>query len=89
MSDFDRDGDLDLLVTEKGGPVHLFRNEMTAAERRFVRVRLVGLPPSLDALGAVVTLFTSEGPQRRMVRSGCSNLSESETNPVLFGLEGC
>jgi enediyne biosynthesis protein E4 len=86
VSDFDRDGDLDLLVTENGGPVHLFRNEMPAAARRFVRVRLVGLPPNLGALGAVVTLYTSEGRQRRMVRSGGSYLSESETNPVLFGL---
>ncbi|CAN0587265.1 unnamed protein product, partial [Laminaria digitata] len=38
--DFDRDGDVDILITENGGPAHLWRNELTNAN--YLRVRLQG-----------------------------------------------
>ena len=32
--DFDRDGDLDLLITTNNGPAYLYRNDQTRAETR-------------------------------------------------------
>lgn len=84
-ADYDRDGDLDVLVTTNGGPVRLFRNDRPA-DPPSVRVRLVGASPNREAIGAVVTLFAGGRAQRRMIRTGGSYLSQSETNPILFGL---
>ena len=85
-ADVDRDGDLDLLITVNGGRPKLLRNDLPPGEARWVRVELAGAPPNLDALGAVVTLYAGDLVQRRMVRAGSSYLSQSETNPLLFGL---
>lgn len=85
-SDWDRDGDLDLLVTVNGGPPKLFRNERPLDETHWVRLRLAGRAPNPEAIGAVVTLYADGRAQRRMVRTGSSYLAQSETNPLLFGL---
>ena len=39
--DYDNDGDLDLVVTENGGPAHLFRNQ-GGNRNNWIQVRLVG-----------------------------------------------
>lgn len=85
-SDYDRDGDVDLLVTTNGGPPRLFRNDLAPDDGAWLRVRLSGRSPNLQAVGAVVTLFTGDRQQRRMVRTGGSYLSQSETNPVYFAI---
>ena len=51
-ADYDRDGDVDLLLTENGGPVHLLRNDQDGG--RALRVRLEGRTGPRDALGAHV-----------------------------------
>jgi hypothetical protein len=85
-ADIDRDGDLDVLVTVNGGSPRLLRNDLPAAEAKWLRIRLQGNAPNLDAVGAVVTVFAGDLIQRRMVRTGSSYLSQSEINPVLIGL---
>jgi hypothetical protein len=82
--DFDRDGDLDLLVTTNNGPAMLFRNDQVAGNRS-VRFRLVGTKSNRDAIGAVVQIFYGGTSQSRMVKSGSSYLSQSEL-PVTFGV---
>jgi enediyne biosynthesis protein E4 len=82
--DFDRDGDLDLLITTNHGPALLYRNDLTAGNRPF-RIRLVGTKSNRDAIGAVVRVSTPEGTQSRMVRTGSSYLSQSEL-ALTFGL---
>jgi len=82
--DFDNDGDVDLLLTENQGPARLYRNDV-APGRHSLRIRLQGTKSNRDAIGAVVRVFTPEGAQLRMVRSGSSYLSQSEL-PVTFGL---
>jgi hypothetical protein len=90
--DFDRDGDLDLLITTNNGPAYLYRNDQTAGHRS-IRIRLLGTKSNRDAIGASVKIFhgTSNGTSRetmtqsRMVKGGSSYLSQSEL-PVTFGL---
>ncbi|HEU4395044.1 MAG TPA: CRTAC1 family protein, partial [Planctomycetota bacterium] len=82
--DHDGDGDADLVLTENGRAARLLRNDAPPG-RRSLRIRLRGLKPNLDALGAVVTV-TAGGRTISLERaSGGSYLSESEPT-LLFGL---
>ena len=82
--DWDNDGDLDLLLTTNHGPALLYRNDLLNGHRS-LRLRLAGTKSNRDAIGAVVRLYTPDGAQMRMVKSGSSYLSQSEL-AVTFGL---
>ncbi|HET7440405.1 MAG TPA: CRTAC1 family protein [Terriglobales bacterium] len=82
--DFDRDGDLDVLMTTNNGPAFLYRNDQLSGYRS-IRFQLVGTKSNRDAIGATVRIFSDAATQSRMVRSGSSYLSQSEL-PVTFGL---
>jgi hypothetical protein len=82
--DFDRDGDLDLLMTTNNGPAYLFRNDQ-AGGNKSIRIRLVGTKSNRDAIGARVRIFHGESSQSRLVKGGSSYLSQSEL-PLTFGL---
>jgi enediyne biosynthesis protein E4 len=87
-ADFDRDGDLDLLLTTNNGPAYLFRNDQLADPKtanRSIRLQLVGKQSNRDAIGAIVRLESDGITQSRMVKSGSSYLSQSEL-PLTFGL---
>lgn len=84
VGDFDRDGDLDLLITTNHGPAFLFRNDL-ANGNRGIRFRLIGKKSNADGIGAMVRIFYNGEFQSRMVRGGSSYLSQSEL-PVTFGL---
>jgi enediyne biosynthesis protein E4 len=81
--DFDRDGDLDVLLTTNHGPAFLYRNDQTAGNRS-IRFRLQGTKSNRDAVGAVVRIFYGGQTQSRIVHGGSSYLSQSEL-PVTFG----
>jgi hypothetical protein len=83
-ADFDRDGDLDLLLSTNNGPAYLYRNDQLAGNRS-VRFRLIGTKSNRDAIGATVHITSGGLPQSRMVKSGSSYLSQSEF-PVTFGI---
>ncbi len=82
--DFDRDGDVDILITTNQGPAFLYRNDVTSACRS-LRLRLVGTKSNRDAVGAVARLSTPDGTQSRMVKTGSSYLSQGELT-LTFGL---
>jgi len=82
--DFDRDGDLDILLTTNNGPAYLYRNDQLAGNRS-IRFRLRGTKSNRDAIGAVVRIFYDGQSQSRMVKTGSSYLSQSEL-PLTFGL---
>ena len=83
FADYDNDGDLDVLVTENGGPAHLWRNETTGAN--YVQVSLEGENSNRDGVGSKISLHAGETVQVRRVRTGSSFLSQSELR-VTFGL---
>jgi len=82
--DFDRDGDVDILMTTNNGPGFLFRNDQLAGNRS-IRFHLVGTTSNRDAIGATVRIFHDGSSQSRLVKGGSSYLSQSEL-PVTFGL---
>ena len=84
VGDFDRDGDLDVLLTTNNDGAFLYRNEVTNSNKS-VRVQLKGTQSNRDAIGAVVHAYVQGQRQTRMVRSGSSYLSQSEL-PVTFGV---
>src|SRR5271169_2787305 len=85
FADFDRDGDLDLLLTTNNGPAYLYRNDQLAGNHS-IRFRLIGTKSNRDAIGATLHIVSSDLSQSRLVKSGSSYLSQSEL-PVTFGLE--
>ncbi|MGA2355424.1 MAG: CRTAC1 family protein [Terriglobales bacterium] len=86
--DFDRDGDLDMLITTNNGSPYLYRNDQTAGNHS-MRICLVGTKSNRDAIGATVKLFhgtsNTTPNQSRLVKGGSSYLSQSEL-PITFGL---
>jgi hypothetical protein len=84
FGDFDRDGDLDLLMTTNRGPAYLYRNDHSGGNRA-VRFRLVGTKSNRDAIGAFVRIFHDGTVQSRTVKGGSSYLSQSEL-PLTFGV---
>ncbi|MFQ5550295.1 MAG: CRTAC1 family protein, partial [Gemmatimonadales bacterium] len=85
-ADFDRDGDLDILITVNDGRARLLRNDLPQGENNWIRVSLEGTPPNTAALGASLTIFTDAGAQRRLVRTASSYLSQSYVNSLIIGI---
>jgi hypothetical protein len=82
FADYDRDGDLDVVVT--GGPsasTRLWRNDSTHGPR-WLTVRLVGVVSNRSAVGARVEVRT---PLRQEVSGGAGRGSQNSL-PVEFGL---
>ena len=84
FADFDRDGDLDALITTNNGPAYLYRNDNSTGNR-WIRFRLTGTKSNRDAIGAVVRIEAPGLTRVAMVKSGSSYLSQSEL-PLTFGL---
>jgi hypothetical protein len=82
--DFDRDGDLDVLVTTNHGPAYLFRND-GGNENNWIQFRLAGTKSSKSAVGAVVRVQSASGYQWRTVHTGSSYCSQSDLT-LTFGL---
>ncbi|MGO4885007.1 MAG: CRTAC1 family protein [Bryobacteraceae bacterium] len=83
-ADYDRDGDLDIVVTTNDGPAYLFRND-GGNRNHWISMRLVGRKSNRDGIGAVVRVTSKSGKQWNMVRSGSSYCSQSDL-ALTFGL---
>jgi enediyne biosynthesis protein E4 len=87
FADIDGDGDLDVVITQIGGPPLLLRNDQELGHN-WLRVRLTGREANRDALGAVVRLTAGGFTQTRKVTPTRGYLSQSEL-PLTFGLGTC
>ena len=85
-ADIDGDGDLDVLLTQVGGPPLLLRNNQQLGHH-YVRLKLVGTSSNLDAIGAWVSVQTRRLRLERHVMPARSYLSQVEL-PLTIGLDG-
>ena len=88
FADYDRDGDLDILITENGGSVILLRNELmerAGTPPHFLRLTLEGTDSNRDGISARIRTHSNGTVQERRVRTGSSYLSQSELTAT-FGL---
>jgi enediyne biosynthesis protein E4 len=83
-ADYDRDGDLDLLINTNDGPAVLYTNE-GGNRNHWLTVRLNGTQSNRSGLGAVVRLESASGKQWNTVHSGSSYCSQSDL-ALTFGL---
>jgi hypothetical protein len=83
-ADYDRDGDLDIVLTTNNGPAYLYRND-GGNGNNYLRLNLAGSDSNRGAIGAAVTIVTAAGKQSGAVHSGSSYCSQSEL-PLTFGL---
>jgi len=82
--DFDRDGDLDILVSQNNGPACLYRND-GGNRNHWLQLRLSGSKSNRDGIGAVVRVTSAGGTQAQTVHSGSSYCSSSDL-ALTFGL---
>lgn len=93
--DYDRDGDVDVAVVDHSKGIKFFENHSgSGSGHGFLSVRLVGLPPNTDALGAKVYLtadldgngvIDSNETQMRVVMAN-SNFNSQTPLDLHFGL---
>lgn len=84
LSDWDRDGDLDIAVSNLDDPVDLLRNDLPSGSN-YLQVYLRGHKSNRDGIGARVTIRCASSKQTQELHSGSSYLSNSESM-LHFGL---
>ncbi|HET6568414.1 MAG TPA: CRTAC1 family protein [Rhodothermales bacterium] len=90
-ADYDRDGDVDVLITENDGPAHLLRNDLRSADggayanRHVLRVRTEGRESNRGGIGSRIIVKADGLSMERRIRSGSSYLAASEKTAT-FGL---
>jgi hypothetical protein len=84
FADIDGDGDLDVVLTQVGGPPVLLRNDQNL-HHHWIRLKLVGTKSNRDAIGAWIKVRVGGHTLSRQVMPTRSYLSQSEL-PVTIGL---
>ena len=86
FGDLDNDGDVDIVVTNNGGPVNLLRND-TVNRNNWLLLRLEGVESNRDALGARLRVQVAGQQLHREVQRAASYLSSHDPR-VHLGLGG-
>jgi len=84
LGDVDSDGDLDILVTNTGGPARLFRND-TRKKGNWLMVRTLDKERKRDAHGALVTVTAGGKRYVRLAHPTYSYLSSNDAR-AHFGI---
>lgn len=82
-ADYDRDGDLDILLSENGGGIRLWRNDLDS--EAFLRVHVEGRESNRSGLGTRIVAYAGKHRMERRIAGGGSYLSASE-HVATFGL---
>lgn len=83
-ADLDGDGDLDVIMTQNGGPARVLRNDQHLGNAS-LRIRLVGTRSVHDGTGARVEVHAPRRTLTRLVAPEMGYLSQSEAT-LTFGL---
>jgi hypothetical protein len=83
-ADYDRNGDLDLLISTNDGPALLYKNE-GGNRNNWITIHLNGTKSNRSALGAVVRIQSALGNQWQTIHSGSSYCSQSDL-ALTFGV---
>ena len=86
FGDFDKDGDVDILVVNLYEPPSLLRNDLSG-DGNWIRVKLLGTKSNRSAIGATVIARYGDCTQARAVLSQSSFHSASDSR-LHFGLGG-
>jgi hypothetical protein len=86
FADYDRDGRVDLFVTNQGGVSRLYRNVTSVAGLHWLGVRLRGSVSNRDGCGALLTATVAGTRQLRQVVCGSTSLASGSDLAVHFGL---
>jgi hypothetical protein len=71
--DYDRDGDIDVVVAQNSGPAIFYENMHSAPDgANFIALRLVSVAPNTQAIGALVTVDAGGQTQLRQVSANGS-----------------
>src|SRR2546422_895819 len=73
--DYDRDGQLDILIRNFRQPAQLLHNR--GGSGHWLQLRLIGVRSNRDAIGARIRVWTGAGLQSRAVSAGSAYLSGS------------
>ncbi len=90
--DYDRDGDMDVALLDHSKGLQFFSNQTgNGFDSRFLSVRLVGVAPNTEALGAKVQVFADVGGEfgeQTQTRFSMANTNFNGQNPpdLHFGL---
>jgi hypothetical protein len=84
FADFDDDGDVDVVINNVHDAPDLYRLDSTN-DRHWIGMSLVGTASNRSAIGARITLVTSDGNQLQEVRGGGSYYSQNDLR-AHFGL---
>ena len=85
VADYDNDGDIDIAVSNSGGPLQLLRND--GKHGSWIGFLLHGKKSNRQGVGARLILETENGRQVRESKAGDSYLSSSDPR-IHFGLGG-
>lgn len=86
--DYDRDGDVDVLIVNNTGLPSLYKNKVKGtlySEDGFLGLKLVGLAPNYEAIGAKVYVTAGGITQMREVRVSNNYISQNPSD-LHFGL---
>lgn len=82
--DYDRDGDVDVFISNNGGRPALYRNDLPRG-RHFLTVLLRGSGGNTEGIGATVSVVTAAARQVREIQAG-NNFASSNPAEAHFGL---
>jgi tetratricopeptide (TPR) repeat protein len=85
LADFDGDGRLEVFLKNRNAPQLRVLKNVVEGLPPSIAFRLRGVKSNRDAVGAVVTVETESGRQRRTLHAGSGFLSQ-HTKEVFFGL---